>query len=145
MVGIGAIIFYLLLTSRHLPLINYRPRNHQELFNLRHARLRNVIERIFGVLKRRFKVLLTAQEYSFATQAQITSALAALHNFNVTQDPSDIPSNEVETKLNEEEDAWGKHYAAVPREERTRAAECRDRIAKAMWEEYVTRPQRRRR
>ncbi|CAK5281870.1 unnamed protein product [Mycena citricolor] len=36
---------------------NQRPRNPQELFNLRHARLRNVIERSFGVIKRCFPIL----------------------------------------------------------------------------------------
>ena len=32
----------------------YRPKTKEELFNLRHASARNVIERIFGVLKCRF-------------------------------------------------------------------------------------------
>src|SRR5215471_13726721 len=36
---------------------NCRPRNEKELYNLRHASLRNVIERIFGVSKKRFKIL----------------------------------------------------------------------------------------
>ena len=40
------------------------PQNHKELFNFRHTWLCNVIERIFGVVKRRFKVLVIAQEYS---------------------------------------------------------------------------------
>ena len=31
---------------------NQKPENAKELFNLRHSSLRNVIERIFGVLKR---------------------------------------------------------------------------------------------
>ena len=31
-----------------------KPENYRELFNLRHASLRNVIERIFGVLKRKY-------------------------------------------------------------------------------------------
>jgi hypothetical protein len=34
-----------------------RPQNKEELFNLRHAKLRNVIERIFRVMKARFKIL----------------------------------------------------------------------------------------
>jgi hypothetical protein len=33
------------------------PETYQELFNLRHLTLRNEIERIFGVLKRRFLFL----------------------------------------------------------------------------------------
>ena len=44
--------------------IVYRPRNKEELFNLRHASARNVIKHIFGVLKCRFQILLLALEYS---------------------------------------------------------------------------------
>jgi DDE superfamily endonuclease len=40
-----------ILSSEH-HINDYRPQNHQELFNLRHAQLRNVIECIFGILKR---------------------------------------------------------------------------------------------
>src|SRR5689334_19273528 len=40
-----------------------RPQNAKELFNLRHAQLRNVIERIFGVLKKRFAILNTPMQY----------------------------------------------------------------------------------
>ena len=47
---------------------NQRPRNAKELFNLRHAKLRNAIERIFGVLKKRFPVLTMAPEYPFESQ-----------------------------------------------------------------------------
>lgn len=33
---------------------NLRPKNKEELFNLRHSQLRNVIERVYGVWKMRF-------------------------------------------------------------------------------------------
>ena len=33
------------------------PENERELFNLRHSSLRIIIERVFGVLKKRFQVL----------------------------------------------------------------------------------------
>ena len=36
-----------------------KPQNAKELFNLRHASLRNIIERCFGVFKRRFRILST--------------------------------------------------------------------------------------
>jgi len=42
-----------------------KPENKEELFNLRHAQLRNIIERIFGILKRRFRILRTPPEYHF--------------------------------------------------------------------------------
>ncbi|KAH6801111.1 nuclease HARBI1-like protein [Perilla frutescens var. hirtella] len=57
------------------------PRNASELFNLRHASLRNVIERIFGVFKSRFTIFKTAPPFPFQTQAELVLACAGLHNF----------------------------------------------------------------
>ena len=36
---------------------SHGPQSAEELFNLRHSQLRNVIERIFGVMKARYKIL----------------------------------------------------------------------------------------
>ncbi|KAH6822008.1 nuclease HARBI1-like protein [Perilla frutescens var. hirtella] len=57
------------------------PRNVSELFNLRHASLRNVIERIFGVFKSRFTTFKTAPPFPFQTQAELVLACAGFHNF----------------------------------------------------------------
>jgi hypothetical protein len=57
-----------------------KPQDAKELFNLRHASLRNVIERIFGVLKRKYKIL-GGSEYSVETQVRLVNVLTALHNF----------------------------------------------------------------
>jgi hypothetical protein len=76
-----------------------------------------VIERVFGVLKRHFRVLLSPQEYSLAVQTRLVPAVAALHNFIIIHNPSDIPFNEVDTEP-DEEDVWSDHHTAVPREER---------------------------
>lgn len=40
--------------------------------------LRNAVERVFGVLKRRFKILKTAPEYNFETQIDLILALTGL-------------------------------------------------------------------
>ncbi|KAF4027969.1 DDE superfamily endonuclease [Phytophthora infestans] len=42
-----------------------RPKNGKELFNLRHSKARNVVERVIGVLKRRFKILRTCMDFEF--------------------------------------------------------------------------------
>ena len=55
--------------------------NAKELFNLRHAQGRNVIERIFGVLKQRFRILLLPPRYPLDFQPRIPVALCALQNF----------------------------------------------------------------
>ena len=47
------------------------PENAKELFNHRHASLRNAIERAFGVLKKRFPIIRSTTEptYSFDVQS----------------------------------------------------------------------------
>jgi hypothetical protein len=91
-------------------------------------------------MKKRFRVLLLAQEYSFATQAQIIPALAVLHNFISLHDPGKTSELELELETGSDaDDAWSIHQAAIPREERTRAAKHRDRIASEMWKDYTAR------
>ncbi|CAA0820202.1 Unknown protein [Striga hermonthica] len=60
---------------------NRLPRNHRELFNLRHARARNVIERAFGVLKMRWAVLRSKTYFDIRTQNKIILACCLLQNF----------------------------------------------------------------
>ena len=58
------------------------PESPKELYNLRHARARNVIERTFGVLKRRWKILRSSPpEYGLQTQIRFIYAACGLHNF----------------------------------------------------------------
>ena len=111
---------------RHTP---FRPQNYKELFNYRHAQLRNVIERTFGVLKRRFKVLAVAQEYSLKHQARLVPALAVVHNFIRVHDPSDIEIIDDDSDRDIAQQTAGQVGMA---DERGRAAERRDKIAHAM-------------
>ncbi|KAI3885973.1 hypothetical protein MKX03_019245 [Papaver bracteatum] len=53
----------------------------EKKFNQAHARLRNVIERAFGVLKVRFPVLSKMPSYSFEPQRDIVIACMSIHNF----------------------------------------------------------------
>ena len=118
--------------------INTRPRNKQELFNLRHASARNVIERIFGVLKGRFRILLLAPQYSLNIQAQIPAALCAIHNFIRTHDSNEGPSLEERDLHNHDYadfEAAGDLNLEEPEQETTMTAR-RDQIAQEMWEDY---------
>ena len=55
-----------------------------ELFNLRHSQLRNVFERTFGVLQKRFPILTKATEgFTIMTQVKLVIALCGLDNFIV--------------------------------------------------------------
>lgn len=58
----------------------YSPKNYQELFNLRHSSLCNAIERIFGILNKRFKLLIQQLEFPFPIQVKLVKALCCLHN-----------------------------------------------------------------
>ena len=57
------------------------PRGKKELFNYSHSSLRNVIERSFGVLKMKWRILLDLLSYPMAKQSQIIMACMAVHNF----------------------------------------------------------------
>ena len=58
----------------------YSPQTPQELYNLRHSSLRNAIERIFGVLKKRFPILKNQLEFPYNVQVRLVKALCCLHN-----------------------------------------------------------------
>ncbi|XP_012828551.1 PREDICTED: uncharacterized protein LOC105973631 [Erythranthe guttata] len=58
-----------------------RPLTKEERFNHAHAQLRNVIERAYGVLKKRFPILQKMAPFSFNVQRNIVIACFAVHNF----------------------------------------------------------------
>jgi hypothetical protein len=128
----------------------HRPQNHEELFNLRHASARNAVERIFGIFKRQFGIFKTAPEYPIDMQAMFVPALAAVHNFisvhdrdqdNTYQTNSPTGSQQARSStagtrtepciITEEELGFN-----VTAEEKKRAIERRDRIARQMWVDY---------
>ena len=57
------------------------PRGKKEQFNYAHSSLRNVIERSFGGLKIKWRILLDLPSYPMPKQSQIILACMALHNF----------------------------------------------------------------
>lgn len=60
---------------------NVAPTNAREAFNRRHSSLRSCIERSFGVLKKRWKILNKMPKYNVQTQTDIILAAFALHNY----------------------------------------------------------------
>ena len=127
-----------------------RPQNYQELFNLRHAQARNVIERIFSVSKRQFPILGQACEYDLPTQIRIWVAFAAIFTFNqmhnedsVYNNPmAELPADEQQIVFGGEEEGVNDERGEmllggqIGDEEHLRAEQRRDRIAMAMWESY---------
>ena len=72
---------YVPLYSLRTALMIYRPQTPMELFNLHHVFLRNVVERIFEILKRRFRISQSASEYPMRSQVNLTYVLTAIHNY----------------------------------------------------------------
>jgi DDE superfamily endonuclease len=111
-----------------------KPENAKELFNLRHSSLRNVIERIFGVLKRQWQILGgKGCEYSIDTQVDLFCALIGLYNFGKQYREEDLfidnttPIDISDISIEESEvigvgNVW--------------MNQKRDEIATRMWNEY---------
>ena len=81
------------------------------------------------------------KEYSPEMQSQLISGLAVIHNFICTQDPSDLPEDskiEIVTGPSGEVECITTNLAdqAISSEEQNWAAEHRDMIALAMWDDY---------
>ena len=38
------------------------------------------------------------------------------------------------------DDTWSSHQVIISQDERSRAADCKDHIAKALWADYIKRP-----
>lgn len=127
----GMISLSLKITYRH----DYRPRTKEELFNLRHSSARNVIERIFGVLKQRFRILLLPPAFGLDIQARIPASLSALHNFIRVWDPDEgsLPED-AEDDPHSFANAQGDINEGGIDEQK--GSDRRDQIALAMWEDY---------
>ena len=97
------------------------------------------MERIFGVDKRRFKIMNTPPEYSLKTQINLIFALTGLHNF--IKDHSSEDTDYFET---ENEDAiiqsGGSDNLSLGNSlvTSTRMNKKRDAIADAMWVDYTS-------
>ena len=126
-------------------LANERPRNYKELFNLRHAKLRNHIERIIGILKMRFPILKVATYHTIDTQSNFVHATCILHNFIVNHSgDTNWTRNATYNAVNLDEivdvpdgdDEYGEDVEALNNQRRA-GHETREEIAINMWNDYV--------
>ena len=118
----------------------YRSWNKEELFNLHHASAWNIIKCIFGVIKRKYHILLIPPEYNTEIQARIPASLAAVHNF--------IHCHQLEEEEEIDKDDDAPIGGLVDVDDNDDAAELadiglnepdtrRDGIATAMWDQYI--------
>jgi hypothetical protein len=118
----------------------YRPINKEELFNLRHSSARNIIERIFGILKQRYRILLLAPGFNLDIQARIPASLSAIHNFIRIHNPDEGPPPGEDEAHNDPYNGFysgtGTGNVAAAVAEAGEAAEKRNQIAQDMWDDY---------
>ncbi|KAJ0965322.1 hypothetical protein J5N97_026460 [Dioscorea zingiberensis] len=118
-----------------------RPSSYKELFNLRHASLRNHIERIIGILKMRFSILKVATFHPIDSQTDIVVAACVLHNFirihNGTDIVEECNDEAEETIVPNGDDTYGEDVDTM-NSERNAGARKRDEIAIQMWEDYCS-------
>ncbi|KAH1040398.1 hypothetical protein J1N35_042141 [Gossypium stocksii] len=114
------------------------PENAKELFNLRHSSLRITIERVFGILKKQFRLLDAEPFWNFQTQVDIVLACCIIYNHIMGVDPSDL----LNYGLYEEPESDLIIATLTVREEREEEREWsakRDEIAQTMWTDYMAR------
>ncbi|XP_024976226.1 uncharacterized protein LOC112514126 [Cynara cardunculus var. scolymus] len=59
----------------------HTPTNKEEHFNMKHSQARNIIQRCFGILNKRWAILRTPSFYPIKLQGRMVIACALLHNF----------------------------------------------------------------
>jgi hypothetical protein len=107
---------------------NY-PTNPRELFNLRHSSLRVTVERAFGALKNRFRILDNKPFHPYKTQVKLVLACCILHNWIIGHglDECFTAEESWEPNNNPPDD----HDVHVP--DNLAWASKRDEIAQDMW------------
>nr|XP_043638055.1 protein ALP1-like [Erigeron canadensis] len=91
----------------------HRPETPQEYFNMKHFKARNVIERCFGLLKGRWKILASPSFFSIQTQVRIIMACCLLHNLirkYMSHDPQEDEEEEEEKESGSEDESEDVEY-----------------------------------
>ncbi|XP_027169686.1 protein ALP1-like [Coffea eugenioides] len=84
-----------------------RPETPEEFYNMKHSKARNVIERCFGLLKGRWKILASPSFFTIRTQVRIIMACCLLHNLIrkfMSYDPQEQMPCEVSDSEEDESD-----------------------------------------
>ncbi len=122
------------------------PSTKEDWFNLRHAQLRNVVERIFGVFKNRFHIFDKPRDgYSIQDQVSLVYALTGLHNFinsykeaNVEKEWAALCRNELRSKaILDDQTVPSPPLLSGSCAVRLQSI-LRDAIAELMWESYLS-------
>ena len=116
------------------------PENTEEIFNHWHSSLCNVIERTFGVLKKRFPIIsgMTEPFFSVDTVIEIILACCILHNYLMGVDPDERLIAEVDQEIsNGDIHNEARNNTNDSDADARRGAILRTSIATRMWNDYV--------
>ncbi|KAL5576094.1 hypothetical protein UlMin_017793 [Ulmus minor] len=113
----------------------------KELFNYRHASLRNAVERTFGIWKSRFRILRVVPQYPLRTQRDIIIACAVVHNFLMMSSDVDVSLTAEEDDHDEDDmeqggDNIGQDGAPSTQQDeghQTEMGRFRDALTESMW------------
>ncbi|WVZ62915.1 hypothetical protein U9M48_012606, partial [Paspalum notatum var. saurae] len=111
-----------------------RPQNARELFNLRHSAVRVTVERAFGALKNRFKILYNKPFHPYPTQVKLVLACCILHNWILRHGEDEHVPSEADWEANQVNIAPSDE---VPPDNQAWVA-MRDTIANQMWAARAT-------
>ncbi|WVZ83569.1 hypothetical protein U9M48_030701 [Paspalum notatum var. saurae] len=100
------------------------PKCPKELFNHRHSQLRTTVERAFGALKNRFKILSNKPFVPLKSQAKVVIACCALHNWILDDGPDEFIYDEP---------TWYDHLPRSKNRVSDREADVREWTAKRDW------------
>ncbi|RYP56391.1 hypothetical protein DL769_009926 [Monosporascus sp. CRB-8-3] len=118
-----------------------KPRTPEELYNLRHAQLRNAIERAFGRWKNTFRIFKEDPPcLRIDTMMKAIYATAGLCNFLLEygeMDPDEPVELDEEAHINDEDQANDFSLAERQGGVSSPTAGYRDQIAKRMWDSYL--------
>ena len=118
--------------------------NAEELFNHRHSSLGNVIERTFGVLKKRFPIIsgMTEPFFPVDTVTEIILACCILHNYLMGVDPDERLIAEVDQEIsNDDIHNEARNNRNDSDADARRGAILRTSIATRMWNDHVSHDQ----
>ena len=116
------------------------PKKRQDLFNNHYASLHNVIDRAFGVLKKRFPIIAEGSEthYPVDTISLIIIVCCILHNYLLIVDPDDGLVAKVDCELMENDPITDQEADSLIEDgDGNLGIMLRDTTATEMWANYV--------
>ncbi|XP_057770768.1 uncharacterized protein LOC130990562 [Salvia miltiorrhiza] len=115
-----------------------RPQNARELFNLRHAKARNIIERAFGIMKMRWGILRSTSYYPVKTQNRLIMACFIINNFIRSEMAADPIEQEFDNLFQDNVVPETEHEEYIDGVESSPEwTAARDALATAMWHQYI--------